>query len=79
MFPQDTLTKKRPPTAAVLKPKISKNKKQISIERQDELRERLKLVFWKSIPLELDRLLKKHPGGPILKKQYFDIKNMRGR
>jgi hypothetical protein len=52
---------------AVLKKKVEKNLKQISVQQQEDLRERLKLVYWKSIPLELDRLMKRHLGAPILK------------
>ena len=63
----------------MLKPKIVKNKKQISLQEQEELRQRLKLVYWKSIPLEFDRLLKSHQGGPILREKYFNLKNLKGR
>lgn len=44
-------TRRRPPSCAVMKGKTVKTKQLISREQQDELRERLKLVYWKSIPL----------------------------
>ena len=37
------------------------------------------MVYWKSIPLELDRLLKTHQGGPILREKYFNLKSLKGR
>ena len=67
LFVNDCQIKKRPPTMAVLKKKVEKNLKQISVQQQEDLRERLKLVYWKSIPLELDRLMKRNLGAPILK------------
>ena len=42
------------------------------------MRDRLRIIFWQSIPLEIDRLFKSNIG-PVLKSQYFDIKSMEGR
>jgi hypothetical protein len=42
------------------------------------MRERMKMIYWQSIPLELDRLFKSNIG-PTLKENYFNIKNMAGR
>lgn len=70
-------TKKRPPMPVVMKPKTSKTKQLISKQQQEELRERLKLVYWKSIPLELDRLFKNN-AGPVIREDYFSLSKLRG-
>lgn len=57
--------------------KTKKTKNLISIEKQEEARERLKMVYWKSIPLELDRLFKNTQGTKI-HKNYFDLHNLKG-
>lgn len=36
------------------------------------------MIYWQSIPMELDRLFKNNMG-PILREKYFDIKKMTGR
>lgn len=58
-------TRRRPPSCTVMKGKTNKTKQLIGREQQDELRERLKLVYWKSIPLEFDRLFKDKRGAII--------------
>jgi hypothetical protein len=37
----------------------------------------MKMIYWKSIDIEIDRLFKSKIG-PVLKKKYFDIKKMTG-
>ncbi len=48
-----------------MKHKTAKTKQLITRQQQEDLRERLKLVYWKSIPLELDRLFKDKRGAII--------------
>lgn len=41
------------------------------------MREKLKFIYWKSIPLELDRLFK-NKRSAVIKDNYFDLSKLRG-
>ena len=51
LFINENQTRKRPPSCTVMKNKSTKTKQLISLSQQDELREKLKFVYWKNIPL----------------------------
>lgn len=70
-------TKKRPPTATLMKKKVEKTRQLISREQQEELREKLKYVYWRNIPLELDRLFKTN-NAPVIREQYFNLSKLTG-
>jgi hypothetical protein len=63
--------------SAVMKKKTAKTSNLISQQKQEELREKLKFIYWKSIPLELDRLFKDRRGA-IIRDDYFDLSKLRG-
>ena len=42
------------------------------------MRERMKMIYWQSIPLEIDRMFK-NTNGPVMKERYFNIKKMNGK
>lgn len=60
-----------------MKNKTAKTKQLISREQQDSLRQRLKLVYWKNIPLQLDRMFK-NKNGAIIKEDYFNLSKLTG-
>lgn len=51
LFLNENQTRRRPPSCAPMKHKTTKTKQLISREQQEELRERMKLVYWQTIPL----------------------------
>jgi len=60
-----------------MKKKIQKNKQLISREQQEELREKLKFIYWRNIPVELDRLFKANIG-PVMREEYFNLSRLKG-
>lgn len=60
-----------------MKNKTIKTRQLISRDQQEDLREKLKLVYWKNIPLELDRLFKNNRGA-IIKEDYFRLSKLSG-
>jgi hypothetical protein len=77
LFINESQTRKRPPSSTVMKNKSTKTKQLITREQQEDLREKLKLVYWKNIPLEFDRLFKNNRGA-IIREDYFNLNRLTG-
>lgn len=60
-----------------MKKKTKKTANLISRDMQEELREKMKLIYWKNIPLEMDRIFKDRRGA-IIRDNYFDLGKLVG-
>jgi hypothetical protein len=65
LFVSESQTRRRPPMSAVMKKKTVKTKQLISRDQQEQLREKMKFVYWRNIPAEFDRMFKDRRGAVI--------------
>lgn len=72
----ESQTRKKPPLA-VIKKKTAKTKNLISIQQQEDLRQKMKYIYWRNVPLEIDRLYKNNQGA-IIRDDYFNLKKLSG-